>query len=184
VAHQEPVSAVERRTGEDGTWDAIEHRDRQTVAAICYVEQQAMTAAPGVFWGQDPHICSEADAAIAITRDQVEVGDAPVAGMARVDGKMCRAVQLCIRADGAKFSPTRERLPSLDFKGNDGHRAPPFLDDRQRCPPLDGESTDITGFPEESVSSGATSRHLWRKPLHLPANPLSPHMDDSRVECA
>jgi predicted nucleic acid-binding protein len=98
---------------------------------------------------------------------------------------MCRAVELGISADGAKFSSTRERLTSLDFKGNDGHRGPQFLDDRQRCPPLDGESTDIAGFPG-AVWEKVTARNgclpqavVWRKPLPLPAIPFSSHMDYS-----
>jgi len=80
----------------------------------------------------------------------------------------------------------RERVPSLDFKGNDGHSGPPFLDDRQRCPPLDGESTDIDGFLG-AVWENITRKigvflepRLWRKPLPLPAIPLSFHMDYSK----
>ena len=43
---------------------------------------------------RDPHICGKSDAAIAVARRKIEVGNAAVAGMARVDGKMGRAVEL------------------------------------------------------------------------------------------
>ena len=63
----------------------------------------------------DPHICSKSHAAVAIARRKIEVGDATVAGMAWVDGKMRRTVELQIWADDTKSSPTREALPSVDF---------------------------------------------------------------------
>jgi hypothetical protein len=94
MAHQKSISAIERRTGGDRSWNAIEHRERQAVASVYHVEQQAMVAAPGILRNQDPQICSEPDAAIAVTRHKIDVSDAPVAGVARVDGKMCRAVEL------------------------------------------------------------------------------------------
>jgi hypothetical protein len=64
-----------------------------------------------VLGGQDPHICSKSDKAVAIARRKIEVGDATVAGMARVDGKMRRTVELQIWADNPKSSPNRQALP-------------------------------------------------------------------------
>jgi len=122
MAHQKPISAIVQHTGSDRPWDAIEHRERQPVAAVYYVEQQAAVAALLVLGGQDPQICRKSDAAIAIARRKIEVGDAAIAGMARVDGKVRRTVELQIWASDTKSSPTREALPSVDFKRNDGHR--------------------------------------------------------------
>jgi len=94
MAHQKPISAIERHTGGDGPCDAIEHRERQPVASVYHVEQQAAAAAFRVLGSQDPHICSKSDTTIAIARRKIEVGNATVTGMARVDGKMCCAVEL------------------------------------------------------------------------------------------
>ena len=73
---------------------AIEHRERQPVTPVYYVEQQAAVAALLVLGGQDPQICSKSDPAVTIARRKIEVGDATVAGMARVDGEMRRTVEL------------------------------------------------------------------------------------------
>ena len=115
MAHQKPISAIERHTGGDRPWDAIEHRERQPVAPVYHVEQQAAVAALLVLGGQDPQIGSKSNAAVAIARRKIEVGDATVAGMARVHGKMRGTVELQIWADDTKSSPTREALPSVDF---------------------------------------------------------------------
>ena len=110
VAHQEAVARIGRRTGVDRSRDAIEGRQRQAVAAVRHVEQQAMIAAPRVFGGQDADIRGEMHEAIAIARSQVDIGDARDSGDGpdRQRNAPCRRVG---RSARRHQNPARRRAP-------------------------------------------------------------------------
>ena len=127
AAHQEAVAGIGRRTGVDRPGDTIEGRQRQPVAAVRRVEQQAMVAARRVLGSEDADIRGEMHEASLVARGQVDIGDDAVEGMRRVDREMRRAVELDIAPDIAKLPPAGERLAGFDLKGDNSHGAPPAV---------------------------------------------------------
>ena len=110
MAHQKPVAGIGRPGRIDRPRHAVECRQRQPVAAVRDVEQQAVVPARLVFWRKDADIRGEMHQAIASALGQVDIGDGAVQRMRRIDGEMRRAVELLITPDIAKFPTIGERL--------------------------------------------------------------------------
>jgi hypothetical protein len=143
MTHQEAIARIGRRAGVDRPRNAIERSQRQAVAAVRHVEQQAMIAAPRIFRGQDPDIRGEMDETVAALWGQVDIGDATIQKMSRIDGEMRRAVDLGITPDVTKIPPAGERLTSFDLKGDNSHRVPPSVRSGNAAPGPEGESNRL-----------------------------------------
>ena len=64
-----------------------------------------MIAAPRVFRGQDPYVRGEMDETVAALWGQVDIGDATIEEMSRIDGEMRRAIVWAQRPMSPKSRP-------------------------------------------------------------------------------
>ena len=64
--------------------------------------------------------------AVASALGQVDIGDGAVRRMPRINGEMCRAVELLIVPDIAEFSTVGERLAGFDLEPDNSHYTPPL----------------------------------------------------------
>jgi hypothetical protein len=134
MAHQEAVACIGRRTWVDRSRDTVERRQRQPIATVRHIKQQAVVATPRIFGSEDANIRRKMNTAVAIARSQLDIGDAAIEGMSGIHREMRRPVELDVMADGTEIPPARERLSCLDFQGRNRHRAPPSVLGRNAAP--------------------------------------------------
>ena len=117
MAHQEAIACIGRRTWVDRSRDTVEGRQRQAIATVRHIKQQAVVATPSVFGSEDANIRRKMHTAVAITWSELDIGDAAIEGMSGIHREMRRPVELDVMPDGPKIPPARERLSCLDFQG-------------------------------------------------------------------
>ncbi len=64
---------------------------------------------------------------VADARREIDICDAAVERMGRIDREMRQAVELHVTPDGTKITPAGERLSCLDLEADQGHHVPPSL---------------------------------------------------------
>ena len=64
--------------------------------------------------------------AIASALGQIDIGNGAVQPMPWINGEMCRAVELLITPDIAKFPSVGERLAGFDLELDNSHGTPPL----------------------------------------------------------
>jgi hypothetical protein len=117
--------------------------------------------APRIFRGQDADIRGEMDEAIAALRGQIDIGDATIGEMSRIDGEMRRAVDLGITPDVTKIPPAGGRLSSFDLKGDNSRRVRPSVRSGNAAPGPKGESNRLGWAGDRDLSA----RLQWLTPV-------------------
>ena len=79
-----------------------------------------------VYWRKDADIGREMHQAVASALGQIDIGDGAVQPMRRINGEMCRAVELLITPDIAEFPTIGERLAGFDLEPDNSHCTPPL----------------------------------------------------------
>ena len=102
--HQEAVAHVDRRIrirarAEQRAGGPVEIRHRDRIAAVDDVEHDAPAALRAIERQQDGHVGAPLDAAGGVARGQLDVGDAAIGGVSRVDGEVQAPLQLFIGPD-------------------------------------------------------------------------------------
>src|SRR5271170_3056710 len=82
---------------------------------------------------------------VTVARGQVDVGDAAIQRMCWVDREVRGAIELGVSAHGTKIAPAGEGLSCLDFKGSNGHRAPPSVCSGNAAPDPEMKSNRMAG---------------------------------------
>ena len=97
----------------------VEPRHDRLVAAIGHVVDEAAVAAIEIERLQDPKLAPILDIALRVARGPIEVDDAGIQGMCRIEFAEYRAVQALIGPDGAEFRAAEHGTLPL------GHLDPP-----------------------------------------------------------
>src|SRR5215471_12558005 len=91
------------------------------VAAVRYIEQQAVVAARLIGRRKDADVSREMHQAVAPALGQIDIGDSAVQPMRRVNSEVCGAVELLVAPDMVEFPTIGERLGSLDLELDNSH---------------------------------------------------------------
>jgi hypothetical protein len=105
MAHQKAIACVGRRTWVDRSRDTVERPQRQPIAAVRHIKQQAVVATPRVFGSEDANIGRKVNTTVTVARSELNIGDAVIEGMSGIHREMRRPVELNVKPNGPKFPP-------------------------------------------------------------------------------
>ncbi|MGH7048269.1 MAG: hypothetical protein ACREE2_17985 [Stellaceae bacterium] len=164
MAHQKTIASIGGPGRIDRSRHAVKCRQCEPIAAVRYVEQQAVVPARLVYRRKDADVSREMHQAVAPAPGQIEIGDGAVQPVRRVNGEVCGAVELLVGPDIAEFPAGGERLAGLDLEPDNSHCAPPHscgvhLYHQFAAPAHRSASRQKTGH---NLKSGKTTR---RAPL-------------------
>ena len=154
AAEQEAVAGVGSRRRVVAAGGAVEHAQRQLVAAVVDVVEDGAVALGGVFRREEEDVRLELDLAFRVARRQVQIDDGLVARVLRIDGEAGDADELLVGAGVAERLAAGERFTAVDFEGfqlavkwrrgqqHDEQRQPSTA--KHDAPPVGGELRGIS----------------------------------------
>src|SRR5215472_6074574 len=126
VAHQKTIASVGWPGRIDWPRHAVKCRQCQPVAAVRYIEQQAVVAARLLGRRKDADVSREMHQAVAPALGQIDIDDSAVQPLRRVNGEVCGAVELLVAPDMVEFPTIGERLAGLDLEPDNSHSTLPI----------------------------------------------------------
>src|SRR5438270_12859781 len=100
MAHQKAIACIGRRTWVDRSRDTVERPQRQPIATVRHIKQQAVVATPRVFGSEDANIRRKMHTAVTVAWSELNIGGAAIEMMSGIRREMRRPVELDVMPHG------------------------------------------------------------------------------------